>query len=337
MSTDLRVGVAGATGALGAEVIRVLDRATWRPEVLVALARASTATSHVEYGGERVPVDDVADEALDGLDALIVALPMPAARGVGEAAVAAGVPVIDCSGSLASDPGVPLVVPWLNPEALLRISHAAVSVPGPEALLLASALAPLARAGIAGAVDAVVLAPASVQGRAGIDELSRQVIALFNSAAPPRKIFEHGLAFDLLPAPCSPDAGGGTEREARVVEQLGRLGIAGGPVEVTWVGVPVFSGISASLTLRIPSPPDLALVQKILEGGGVVLPEAPGLRYLPRPRRVEGKAFAHVGRVRHGADGASLRLWLSMDNLRTTATAAVAAAAVLLRVGGGQG
>lgn len=337
MSTDLRVGVVGATGALGTEVIKVLDRATWRPDGLVALARATTATSHVEYGGERIPVDDVADEAFEGLDALILALPAPAARQVGEAAVAAGVPVIDCSGELGSDPDVPLVVPWINPEVLLQTSRSVVSVPGAEALLLASALAPLSRAGVSGAVDAVVLAPASLQGRAGIDELSRQVVALFNSATPPRKVFEHGLAFDLLPAPSSPGEDGWTGQERAVVAQLSQLGVAGGAVDVTWVGVPVFSGISATLAIHAPQLPEPSLVQRILADGGVVMPEAPGLRYLPRPRRVEGKPFAHVGRVRRGSDGGSLHLWLSMDNLRTTATAAVAAAGVLLRVGRGQG
>lgn len=320
-----RVGVVGATGAVGAEIVKVLDRASWRPDVLVPLARASTSMSHVEYGDERVPVDDVADEAMEGLDALILAVPESVAEELAEPALDEGVPVVDLSGALRGRSGVALAVPWVNPEALLGEEvPLGVSLPGPEALLLASVLGPLQRAGIVGALRASVLLPASVWGRGGIEELAGQVRALFNGEAPPRRVFEQGLAFDVLPAVAG--------REARVAEEVGRiLSLAPSHLEIEAIGVPVFSGLSASLVMHPARRVDPALVAKVLSDGGVVVAEG-SERSVPRPRSVEGKPFAHVGRIRVDDDGA-LRIWCAMDNLRTAATAAVATAGAMLSAG----
>jgi aspartate-semialdehyde dehydrogenase len=334
MASDLRVGVAGATGALGSEIVKVLDEVAWRPASLVPLARSTTSTTHVDFGGDRVPVDDFKDESLGGLDLLFVALPREAARVAGEAAIRAGIPVVDCSGAFALDRDVPLVVPWVNPDALAGLRLGAVAVPDPAAVLVASVLGPLRRAGVEPRVDATVLVPASREGRPGIDELSRQVVALFNSGTPPRKVFPQGLAFDLTPAVGAVRDDGWTEAEREVAAQVDKI-VGPAQIDVSLVGVPVFSGLSALLVLRPDKivPPEL--VMRVLADGGVRLPDEAGPRFLPRPRRVEGKPFAHVGRVRLGRDGRSLHLWLSMDNLRTVATVAVANAGVLLRVASG--
>jgi aspartate-semialdehyde dehydrogenase len=333
MSTDLTIAVAGATGAVGGEVVKLLDASRWRPSRLLALARASTATTHVEYGGERVPVDDGSAD-LDGADALVVAVPTAAGAELVARGAQHGLPTIDLSGATAMDLAVPLCVPWVNPEALADAPRQVVAVPDAAATLVASILGPLRRAGLGVAAEATILAPASREGRAGIDELSRQVVALFNSQSPPRKVFKEGLAFDLLPAVGAPDADGWTDVERRVAAQVQRL--VGAEVEATVVGVPVFSGVSVSLGLHLDRAVPLDLLGRILGDGGVRLPEAAGTRYLPRPRRVEGHPFAHVGRIRIGADGRRVVVWASLDNLRSTAAAAVAALATLLRVDRGE-
>jgi len=332
MGTDLRVGVLGATGAVGGEIVKVLDQVGWRPSSLVALARSSTATTHVEYGAERVPVDDWKDEALEGLDLLFVAVPREAGRAAGELALRAGIQIVDCSGAFALDADVPLVVPWINPERLSDVTRGVVAIPDASAVLVASVLGPLHRAGVECEADATLLVPASREGRAGIDELSRQVVALFNSGTQPRKVFPRGLAFDLLPTVGAVGEDGWTDAERRVVAEIERV-VGPVPVEVTLVGVPVFSGLSGQITLRPDRPVMPDLVSRLLEDGGVRVPDEAGVRGLPRPRKVEGRPFAHAGRIRAGRDGRTVHVWLSMDNLRTAATVAVASAAVILRVG----
>jgi aspartate-semialdehyde dehydrogenase len=332
---SLKIGLAGATGALGKEILVVLDEAPWRPSKVVALASPSTSVPFVEYGDQQVAVDDLETEAFEDLDALLLAVPQPVARVTGERAVAAGVPVIDCSGAFADDPGVPLIIPWVNPEALGEMpSQVVVAIPSPSATLLASALGVLRRAGVRGEVDATVFLPASVFGREGMEELSAQVIALFNQRTPPRRVFDHGLAFDLLPQVGSVDEDGWSEVELRAERELRRLTGLVEPMSITVVGVPLFSGISASVHLRTPQPVDPDLVARILGEGGAVLPKAVGPRYLPRPRRVNAEPFVHVGRVRRDLSGGGVHLWVSLDNLRGTAAIAVATAgAVLKRLG----
>ncbi len=333
MSTEARIGVVGATGAVGAEILGVLDRAPWRPPHVVALARTSSHQAAVDYGDERLPVVPFEPAALADLDAVLLAVPEDAAVEIGSHAVDEGLAVVDLSGALRDEDDAAVLVPWINPEPLLETPQPVVVLPGPGAMLLASVLGPLRRAGIGCGVVATQLVPASARGRGAVEELAGQVRALFNQETPPRKHFEQGLAFDLLPADGPLEADGATASEARVVDDLARLlGQDPASVALQSVGVPVFSGFSASVVLRPALPVDAETVERVLADGGVVLPEAAGERALPRPRRVEGRPFAHVGRLRVGDDGA-VRLWLSMDNLRTAATAAVASVAALLGVG----
>jgi aspartate-semialdehyde dehydrogenase len=333
MGSTVTVAVAGATGAIGREIVTVLDRVRWRPATLLAAASPTSVTPFVDYGDERVPVEDVAHLDLAACDAIFLALPAEPARALAGRAQAEGVAVIDVSGTLARDGDVPLVIPWVNPEQLGAIGpRRAVATPSAEAQLLAALLGPLVRAGLGGTVSATLLVPASSAGRAGIDELSRQVTALFNAGTPPRRVFPHGLAFDLLPAMGEPLDDGVTARERAIADEVRRLVGDGFDLSIGVVGAPVFSGLSADVSLRLSrrTPPDL--VARILADGGVRFAAEAGARFLPRPRRIEGEAFAHAGRVRAvGDDGAGVRLFAALDNLRGTATCAVGVAAALLR------
>lgn len=329
--SDLRIGIAGATGALGKEVLAVLDKAPWRPDKVVAMASAQSTVPHVEYGDEQLPVDDLAAADLEGLHAVVLAVPGDAAREVGERAIGDGVLVIDATGVFAEDDDVPLVVPWVNPEALGAGSPRGVyATPGAPAILLGSVLGPLRRGGLVGPTDATVMLPASAYGRAGIDELSRQVVALFNSATPPRKVFEQGLAFDVLPWVGAIGPDGWTDAEETARAQLRRLVGDDEPAAITLVVAPVFSGMGATVTLRLPADIPIDRIERLLQDGGVQLPKAPGARNLPRTRKVEGQPFVHVARVRRGGDGA-VHLWAAMDNLRGSAAVAVSTAGALLR------
>lgn len=332
MGAQVHVGVVGATGAIGREVLSVLDRVSWRPEQVSAAASPGTTVSTVSYGDESIPVEDVRDLDTGLLDAIILAAPEGPSREAGERALEDGVVIIDVSGAFRGEPDVPVVVPWINPEALATGSvRDVVALPGAPALLLASVLGPLARAGIVGDLHATVMVPASAQGRPGIEELSKQVIALFNAGTPPRRIFPHGLAFDLLPALSEPGDDGWTREEHDTVDGVRALLGMPLPLSATLVGVPVFSGISAELVLRPRRRVAPELLTRILGEGGVGLPDSSGVRFLPRPRRVEGQPFAQVGRIRTRDEGEVLHVWVSMDNLRAIATAAVGLAGAALR------
>jgi len=169
---------------------------------------------------------------------------------------------------------------------------------------------------------------ASTAGRAGVEELSKQVVALFNSSTPPRGVFGHGLAFDILPEASASRDDGWCQGELQVTADLSAMMEHGFEVEPTLVLVPLFSGMAAQITLRLGKQVPLQLLERILGDGGCRLPQDGALL---RPRSVEGKPFVHLGRLRLSADGQSFHCWAVMDNLRTSAMCAVSSCALLLR------
>ena len=329
---DLTIGVVGATGGIGREILAVLHRTTWRPDRIVPVASPGTSVSFVEYGDKQIAVEELAHTDYPELDALIVAAPMEVGKQCVESAIKHGVPVIDCSGFLDGSEMGPLVIPWVNPEGLERVGEeAAVAVPSGVSVLLTTILGPLFRAGIRGEVQATAFVPASSFGKAGMDELSKQVVALFNSSTPPRKTFENGLAFDLLPILGEANPEGWAPMEEECVRQVHKMFGEGIPLGVTCVGVPVFSGISANIHIRTVDKIDPQSIARVLSEGGVKVGKDNSFRSVPRPRTVEGNPFVHAGRIRTDETGTHLHLWVSMDNLKATATVAVGCCAALLR------
>lgn len=321
MGSDLRIAVIGATGALGKEIVSVLDEAPWRPDVVRPLARTSTSVPFVEYGSEQVAVDDAANEDWSALDGAIVATPRAAGAGFVDQLARAGVPVVDCSGSQADDLAVPLVLPWLQDDGLeLAPGRDVRAVPSATAVLLASVLGPLARAGYDGEAEAHVLLPASSFGRDAVDELSRQVVAMFNSAPPPRKVFDQGLAFDVLPQVGDVGSSGWTGPELLSMAEIYRL--ISVRCVVTFSVVPVFSGMSATVRLKAEPGERAEDMARVLQEAGIEVAGS-NARKLPRPRRVQGTVYPAVARLRASPLEESVHLWVAMDNLRTVAAAAV--------------
>lgn len=328
--SDIRIGLVGATGAVGDTLLEVLNAAPWSPDRIVPYASAGTTKSHVRYGDRDIAVDDLADADWGALDAVVLALPPEQALATGRLALDEGVPVVDCSGALAAaEAEVPLAVPWINPQRLAQVVEVgAASLPDPAALLLASVQAPLYRSGFEVPVDATLMLPASRWGRKGMEELSNQVVSMFNGSTPSRRVFEEGLAFDVLPAIGGLGADGWTDRERSVEAEVSGL-VGADAARCTLTAVPVFSGVSAALAWPGRAVPSVELFTRVLGDGGVEVVGADP-RKLPRPRRVEGRPFAQVGRLRLDASG-QLHAWVALDNLRATATAATGLLGVLLK------
>lgn len=324
---DRTVVIAGATGALGKEIVAVLADRAGRPARIVPCASPATSVHHVDYGDASIAVEDLRQVDWGAADALIVAVPDAVARVVIPLAVAAGVPVFDLSGSQFDDLTVPLFLPSMQGDATpSRAARPVVAIPGGPSAMIASVLGPLALAGWRGDASATVALPASHWGREGIEELSKQVVALFNSGTPPRKVFEQGLAFDLLPQVGTPGATGWTGPEARAMAEIARL--SGRRCDVTLIGAPLFTGMSATLRLSVDSAWTVERILAVLGAAGVETTAPGAVRKLPRPRKVDGSPRVHVARARHGTGDGCVYLWVAADNLRLCANAA---ADVLLR------
>ncbi|MBN2798752.1 MAG: hypothetical protein JXX28_06340 [Deltaproteobacteria bacterium] len=324
---ELVVGVAGATGALGKELIELLDGASWRPAELRPLASPASKVPFVDYGEHQIAVDNLDDQVVGELDALFLVTPPGIAAGVGATAVHEGVVTIDLSGALGGD--LPLVDPVLLPRSMEdAMQRGGAVLPGAPALALSRVLGALKRELSITGWDAVVNLPASHWGRDGLEELSNQVIALFNQGTPTRKKFPTGLAFDLIPQVGEAEEDGHSSEELAVLGQVRALsGVGGG--DVTLVGVPVFSGMSGVIRVQVKGSPALEQVRGLLAAGQLHLPPSGRARHIPHPRSVDGREDLSVGRVR--VSEGEIHLWFALDNLRVMAALAVGVCGMLVR------
>ena len=321
-TAGLRIGVVGATGALGAELLDVLGGSAIRVARIVPVATEKSLGAEVEFQGEVTPVETELP-SLHGLDFVFLCAPSAASLEVARAALRAEVPGIDLSGALASTAAVPLRVADLGvPEEEAAVPF--VATPAGPALPWALLLHPLAdRAGLVRVVG-TVLDSASVGGVRGTESLLSESLELLNQQeAPDPTVFSQPVAFDCVPSVGRPGAGGDTPREQQAIADLHRLLGADIRFSITAVRVPTFLGLASSLIVetREPLDPDEARA---------VLSEAPGLEVWPDDiegptvRTAAGSDEVLVGRVRRDPTAENgLLLWIATDQVRLAATNAV--------------
>jgi aspartate-semialdehyde dehydrogenase len=209
-----RIGLLGATGALGGEVLAALDASSIRVAGIVPVASDRSLGEEIEFQDEIYPVETTWPR-LENLDLVFCCAPVEASLEVVRGALRARVPCVDCSGALIGEPGVPVGVAALADAADAR--SPVVSAPAGPALPWSLVLAPLhAAAGITRVVG-TVLEAASVMGRGGIEALSAESLALFNQRdLPSPDAAGRPLAFDCLPAVGIVGEDGTTPRETEV-------------------------------------------------------------------------------------------------------------------------
>jgi aspartate-semialdehyde dehydrogenase len=326
-----RVALLGATGAVGQELLGVLEERRFPVRELLPYASEGSAGAELEFRGEDLNVEPVLPARIAQLgdcDLLFCAAPrildelLPGLRG-------SETRIVDLSGSLELDPEVPL---HRIGSAGLAAGTRSVSIPRGVAAGLGLTLEPLQREIGLARVTAVALESASGAGRDGVGELSDQTVELLNAMtgeAGAAVRFPQPLAFDCLPIVGSPVEGGETSEEERLRLVLRRLlDRPGLPVEVTRVRVPIFAGSLALAHVGLDSEASRERVRKLWEGRSQI--ELLGEEDLPTPRTSSGQDRVRVGRIR--ASGAHLAFAVALDDLRLgAAVAAVEAAEALMR------
>jgi len=320
----LKVGILGATGALGGEVLSALAGSGIPVAEIVAMAKEDSIGRDVELHDEVYPVEAGMARVRE-LDFLILcAPPAVSLEGVREA-LRASVPCIDASGVLAANPEVALRVAafgarWAPEEPLV------VTPPG-AALALALVLRPLAGAAGMRRISATLLEGASAAGRRGIESLYQESLALFNQQDLPEPgFFARPMAFDCVPVLGELDENGRSEHENALERSLARLVGEGPRIGVTAVQVPIFSGLGGALALETEYSLDPKEAARVLT-------LAPGVEpWTENPRDATTRAAAGRGKVlvarlrRDPVAENGLALWISADPLRLCAANAVALA-----------
>src|ERR671911_2497616 len=295
----LRVGVVGATGAVGTEMLRILEERSFPVAELVALSSPRSAGRTIRFRDEDVTLRALSLDALRGVDVSLSAAGASGARRFVREAAAAGTVCIDKSSAFRMEPDVPLVIPEVNPEAL-EASPRIVAVPNCTTIVAMMALAPLHRA--AGLRSLVLSSYQAVSGagRDGTRELAEQIGKLHDQveelghpdldALPSGDVFGKTMAFNVLPKIDAFAEDGSTGEEIKTVNESRKiLGIPELDVAATCVRVPVPVGHSVSLLARFSRPIAPEEARGLLaEAHGVELRDDPANGVYPSPLEAAG-------------------------------------------------
>ena len=313
------VAVVGATGAVGREMVRILEQRRFPVKRLVALASKRSAGQKLPFAGGEVVVEELTPQSFAGVQIALFSAGASVAREFGPIAAAAGAVVIDNSSAWRMDPDVPLVVPEVNLEAAEHRPKGIIANPNCSTIQMVVALKPLHDAARVKTIIVSTYQAAGGKGHAAVEELLAQARATLEGRAIEAKVFPGQIAFNVL---CDWKAGEAdySEEEWKMVHETRK--IMGDPsiaVSPTTVRVPVVTGHSESVHVQFHRPMKADEAKRLLRGApGVVLmeePYAPGRH--PQPAQAAGKDAVFVGRVRDDlAVPGAIAMFVVSDNLR---------------------
>ncbi len=317
MSRTYHVAIAGATGAVGIEMMRVLERRGFPLASLKLLASARSVGRTLPFAGEELPVEELTPGSFAGVDFALFSAGSGVSKELAPAAVAAGAVVVDNSSAFRMDDGVPLVVPEINAADALG-HRGIIANPNCTTAITLMGLHPLHRAFGLRRVVAASYQAVSGSGAKAIEELRRQVEALAAGLDVPREVYPHQIAFNVLPQVDSFLPSGYTKEEMKM-ENEGRkiLHLPDFRASVTCVRVPVYRAHSVAVTAEFECEPDLAAARAALGAApGLKLVDDPGQQRYPMPLHVAGEDDCQIGRLRTDcALDRSLSFWICGDQL----------------------
>jgi len=312
------VAVAGATGAVGSMMLRVLEERGFPVTRLLPLASARSVGREIDFLGKPCRVEQMTEGSFEGVDLALFSAGAARSLAYAPAAVEAGAVVIDNSSAYRMDPGVPLVVPEVNEHALAG-HQGIVANPNCVAAPLVMALKPIADAV---GLERVVLSSyqsVSGTGAAAVEELREQTRGFLEGSEPEPSVYPHEIAFNALPHIGGFDDDGYTGEETKVAEETRKMmELPELRVSATCVRVPVFYGHSESVTLETTEKISADHARQLLMGApGVVVTDEPALNRYPLARDAAGRDEVFVGRIREDSSHPlGLVMWIVSDNLR---------------------
>ncbi|MDA1275230.1 MAG: aspartate-semialdehyde dehydrogenase [Verrucomicrobia bacterium] len=317
MNRNPHVAVVGATGAVGLEMIKTLERRGFPLGKLTLLASARSAGKTLPYKGEAVPVKELTQEAFQGVDIALFSAGGGISREFAPAAVRAGCVVVDNSSAFRLDDTVPLVIPEVNPGDV-KAHKGIIANPNCTTAVTLMALYPLHAAFHVNRIIASSYQAVSGTGAKAIEELKRQVAEIVAGHPATKEVYPHQIAFNVLPHVDSFLATGYTKEEMKMQNE-GRK-IMHHPTfraSVTCVRVPVYRAHSVAVTAQFEKPVNVEAARAILiKAPGLDVVDLPEKAEYPMPLFAAEKDNCQVGRLRMDcALDNALCFWISGDQL----------------------
>ena len=317
MAKNYHVAIVGATGAVGSEFLRVIERRNFPVASVRAFSSARSAGKRVQFQDESILVEELTDKSFQGIDIALFSAGGETARKYTPVARAAGTVVIDNSSAFRMDPEVPLVIPEINGEDVKQ-HRGLIANPNCTAAIALMAIYPLHRAFGVRRVFAASYQAVSGTGARAITELKEQVAAAVEERSSSPTVYPHPIAFNVLPHVDVFEASGYTKEEMKFQNEARKImHLPQFRASVTCVRVPVYRAHSVAVSAEFEKPVSLEKARETLaKAPGLELVDEPQKNRYPMPLNVAGKDNCEVGRLRMDcAFDNGLAFWVSGDQL----------------------
>jgi aspartate-semialdehyde dehydrogenase len=334
VSNGLRVAVLGATGAVGAELLALLDQRSFPLKDLTLLASPRSAGTTLTFKGEKIPVQVLGEDSFKGIDLVMASAGGSVSLEWLPRAVAAGAVCIDNSSAYRMEPTVPLVVPEVNPEAA-KAHQGIIANPNCTTILMALAVWPLHQVQPVERLVVATYQSASGAGARAMEEVKQQARAILAGEEPVAEAFPYPLAFNLFLHNSPLNDQGYCQEEMKMVNETRKIfGAEGLRISATCVRVPVLRAHSEAINIEFRAPFSPQVAKALLsKAPGVKVVEDWSRNYFPMPIEASGQDDVLVGRIRQDISNPNaLELWLSGDQIRKGAALNAVQIAELLLV-----
>ena len=319
MASGFNVAVAGATGAVGVEMIKTLEKRNFPVRNLKLLASARSAGKTLKFKGEDVKVEEMTENSFRGVDIALFSAGGDISKAFRPAVVGSGAIMIDNSSAFRMEEDVPLVVPEVNPEDV-KWNKGVIANPNCTTAIMLVAVAPLHRAKGLKRLVAATYQAASGAGAKGMQELLLQTRQILNGEPIEPKAFAHRIAFNLIPHIDVFNENGYTKEELKMLNESRKmLHLPELMISCTCVRIPALRAHSEALNLEFENEITPEEARQILAAApGVQLVDDPAAKRYPMPVDATEKYDVLVGRIRQDIsrhDKRGLDIFVSGDQL----------------------
>ena len=310
----MKIGILGATGAVGRQMLECIEERQLPVEELRVFASERSKGKKLPFAGQELTLEVVSQERLNGLDYVLGAVSNSLSKEYRPLVEKSGAVYIDNSSAFRQEDGVPLVVPEINgPDALDH--HGVIANPNCSTAITLMALAPIAKLSPIKAINACTYQAVSGAGMGGISELKDEVTALTKGESVETKVFPAQIAFNVIADIGSPLENGYTTEEMKMQNE-GRkiLHLPDLLVTCTCVRVPVYRSHSIAVTVVTEEPVSVEAAEKAIAAfdGDLLVTD-----HTPTPLENSDKDIVQVGRLRRDLTNPNgLTLWCTGDQIR---------------------
>jgi aspartate-semialdehyde dehydrogenase len=330
------VGIVGATGAVGQELVRLMHERKFPFSQLRLFASARSAGKVIEAAGKKLVVEEAKPGVFADVDVAFFAAGGKVTRALAPDAVRDGCLVIDKSSALRMEPNVPLVIPEINPQQL-RIHEGIIANPNCSTAVMLMGLWPLHQEFGLKRIIVSTYQSVSGTGAEAVVELEAQVLASVHGEPVRKKVYPYQIAYNCIPQVDTFGDDGYTGEETKMAQESRKImGLPDLKVSATCVRVPVVRAHSISVSAEFEQPVDVARARSAVAAFvGAELVDDPKAQKYPTPLDFAEKVKCGVGRIRRDtAFDNGLSFWVSGDNLwKGAALNAVQNAELMIREG----